>query len=304
MRFAAFVGVLLVAVPFDANAQTSPRDRALATELFQRGRDLLAQGRHAEACEALEASQELDPSGGTVLNLALCHELIGRTATAWSEFRAAVSFAKRDQRPDRLSFAEQHLAALEPRLVRLLVRVDAADKDLAVVRNGSPWPRAAWGAPVPIDPGHQVIEARGSAAAPFRTELDLVNEGEMREVRVPALVTPTASAPARGSVAVAAPAKTSPLVYGLGIGAVGATLVGAVAGIRAIQKRQDSDEIGCTAFECSRQAVRVNDDAKTAADVATVAFAVAIAAAGTAIVLAVIAPRSSHAAARGFEAHF
>ncbi|HMC95609.1 MAG TPA: hypothetical protein VKO16_12645, partial [Polyangia bacterium] len=61
-----------------ATAQTSADDQALATVLFEKGRQLISEGQVSQACPAFEESERLDPSGGTILNLALCHELEGR----------------------------------------------------------------------------------------------------------------------------------------------------------------------------------------------------------------------------------
>ena len=94
--------------------------------LFQQGRALMADGRIAEACQKLEESQRLDPAGGTILNLALCHEQEGRLARSWSEFKEAMVVAKRDGRRDRELEAANHVSALEPRLSRLTIVVPAA----------------------------------------------------------------------------------------------------------------------------------------------------------------------------------
>src|SRR5687767_9143297 len=68
----AFAGVPVVASAAPASAQT--HDAAAATQLFQEGRDLLKQGKHAAACAKLAESQRLDARVGTLLNLADCEE--------------------------------------------------------------------------------------------------------------------------------------------------------------------------------------------------------------------------------------
>ena len=81
-----------------AQAEPTADDKALATVLFQEGRALMSAGRIADACLKLEESERLDPSGGTLLNVALCHEQEGRLARSWSEFNDAAVVARRDGR--------------------------------------------------------------------------------------------------------------------------------------------------------------------------------------------------------------
>jgi hypothetical protein len=89
-----------------------------------------------------------------------------------------------------------------------------------------------------------------------------------------------------------APAHRTPrLVYGLGIGAVAASVVGTVAGVHAIAERRASTHL-CAAG-CDEEGVRFNDRAKTWADVSTVAFVVAGVATAAAIISAVVASGES-----------
>src|SRR5258708_23224077 len=104
-----------------ASAEPSAADKSLATQLFKEGRNLVDQGRVPEGCRKLEESQRLDPGGGTLLNVALCHEREGRTATAWVEFTEPPGLAKRDDRTQRLEFARAHPAALAPVLSRPVI---------------------------------------------------------------------------------------------------------------------------------------------------------------------------------------
>ena len=80
---------------------------------------LMAKEQYGEACPKLEESQRLQPAGGTQMFLALCHEGEGKTATAWTDFNAALSAARRDHRADREKVAREHLSALEPKLTAL-----------------------------------------------------------------------------------------------------------------------------------------------------------------------------------------
>src|SRR5262245_21968497 len=87
-----WTGVLLAALalfmPEVAKADEPPRTpvSADALDLFNQGKALFDQHKYEAACAKFEASYGIEAGGGTLLNLALCHEKVGRTATAWSEY--------------------------------------------------------------------------------------------------------------------------------------------------------------------------------------------------------------------------
>src|SRR5689334_3318487 len=159
LRSTAFVSTFVVAS--NAIAEPTAADKSLATQLFKEGRNLVDQGHVPEGCRKLEESQRLDPGGGTLLNVALCHEKEGRTATAWAEFTEALGLAKKDDRPQRIELAQSHITAIEPTLSHLVIQVPATSDlpDLEIKRDGSVIRRAAWGTAMPVDPGEHMIEA-------------------------------------------------------------------------------------------------------------------------------------------------
>ena len=62
---------------------------------------------------------------GTLLNLALCHEQIGKIASAWGEFRSVEQQARAAVPPNenRAKLAHDHAEALQPRLSRIKIIV-------------------------------------------------------------------------------------------------------------------------------------------------------------------------------------
>jgi tetratricopeptide (TPR) repeat protein len=301
---ACALGALLLLVSASASADRTPSDRALATQLFQEGRALVKQKKYAEACPKLEESQRLDPGGGTLLNLALCHEALGRTATAWAELSEAVSVARRDRRADREKIASEHMKALEPRLSVLTVVVDAATapKDLVLRRDGTEVARVVWGTPMPVDPGVHLVEASAPGFEPWSQSVELGPEADKQTLSIPALAAlpaspepapqpaplpppepvrpPASAAPAPAPLPPPAPAPTPsrvPAYLALGVGVAGVA-AGSYFGLRALSKRSDSD--AACAPRCTDEAVRLNDQAKTAADLSTIAFAIGAAGLG------------------------
>ena len=188
---ALLLGAILLLLNGRARAEYA-EDKALATTLFQEARALMAAQRFAEACPKLAESQRLDPSGGTLLNLALCHEQEGRFASSWSEFNEAAAVARRDSRRDREQEALVHVRALEPRLSRLTIVVPAATQvdGLRVERDGREIGRGAWATAMPIDGGAHTVRATATGRDPYTTTVVMGNEGDARTIEIPVLATP------------------------------------------------------------------------------------------------------------------
>src|SRR5262249_5643835 len=126
-------------------------EKAAAEALFEEGRRLVGQGAYGEACPKFADSQRLDPSPGTLLNLANCWEKLGRTASAWATYREAESAANAARRADYLAAAQRHAEALAPKLARLTVVVTKSVDGLKVKRDGVGVESAEWGVALPVD---------------------------------------------------------------------------------------------------------------------------------------------------------
>jgi hypothetical protein len=157
-RSAAIAFALALLVTSVARA-TSPADASAAQTLFDEARRLMAAGRHAEACPKFVESQRLDPGGGTLLNIAVCHAAEGKVATAIADYRRALEQALRDKRRDRERVARDAIAALEKNLPHLTIMVpaDARPEGLEVVLDDLPVLPSDWGRPLPVDPGPHTV---------------------------------------------------------------------------------------------------------------------------------------------------
>jgi hypothetical protein len=279
LGIAAGIGAACLLAPCAANAQ-SAADRSIAQSLFEQAKELMTAGKYAEACPKLEESQRLDPGGGTMLNLALCHESEGRIATAWSDFKEALSLARRDGRYEREQAAQEHLAALQPKLPRVTLSVEGAVAGEQVTVDGGLVHQAAWGLPTPFDPGSHQITVTAQGKKTWQSQFDLA-VGEQKTVTIPVLENDAQAgqAPAAQPAAAGAPpadanaeesAKkkrmTGFIVGGVGVVSLG---VGAVFGIQALSKRSQSDE-QCPNDQCTAEGVALNDEAKTAAWIANI----------------------------------
>jgi hypothetical protein len=188
--------VLLAATSISPVASGQVGDEAAARSLFDEGRKLLRAGDYAEACPKLEAAAQLHVSGGILLNLADCHEKVGRTASAWTEFGDAAAAAARINRKDQVAEARRRQAALEPKLTRLTVRVVHQQTGLVVKRDGVELAEAAWGSAIPVDPGTHAIQAEAPGRESWTTSVTVPTPGQTISVDVTELAeTPATPTP-------------------------------------------------------------------------------------------------------------
>lgn len=243
-----------------AAADGAGADQAMAQALFDEGRRLMDASDYARACPKFAESQRLDPGGGTILNLALCHEAEGKTASAWAEFNEALSQAIRDGRAEREARARESIARLAPRVSRLTVTVaDGMPPDLQVTVDGAPLGAASRGVAVPLDPGPHLVVATAMGKPTWTTTVTLGPLADARAVLVPRfqspLEAPTAATTGGGR-------RVAGLVLGgAGIAAIGA---GAAFGVFALSRRSESNA-DCPGGVCSQRAVDLNNQAITAA---------------------------------------
>lgn len=165
------VGLALVALlSWSRVASAAPEEQqAVAAALFDQGRDLMDAGKYDEACERLAESQKLDPAGGTLMNLAECRNLQGRTSSAFVLYGEALAFARRDRRDDRIEICQTALSQLRPRLAYVKIAVREPNTPGIVVRmNGVVVPALAWESELHVDPGVVVVRAE----APRRTPVE------------------------------------------------------------------------------------------------------------------------------------
>lgn len=148
--------------------------RRVADEFFTRGKQLGERGLIANACRCFDASNELAPGrGGTLLNLGLCHEAMGKYAAAYRELTLALAKAKLDKRADRESLAETHLAALRERFGWLSVTPPSKAPDgLMVTLDGETIERADW-RDFPTGPGAHTLRATAPGYAPEDVQVEV-----------------------------------------------------------------------------------------------------------------------------------
>jgi hypothetical protein len=239
----------LVASSIVAAATTARADSIqVAQETFERGRQLMAEKKFAEACAAFEQSQRLDPEFGTLYNLATCDEEIGKLATAWNLYREV---ARGDQNKTRRQVASDLAAKLAPRVPKLVVDVPSAPAGLVVTIDGTDSSRLV-GIEVRVDLGDHVVVATAPGFRERRETVRTAREGttdklslalERAEVAPPVASPAPRPAPPTTPVVIAPPtvrAAADPagndrvlagkvVVVGGGVVVAGGLVVGALA---------------------------------------------------------------------------
>lgn len=207
-RVAAPLALLLVVgTARTALAQTSAADKAAAQALFDEGKRLMDAGQVAQACPKFADSEKLDPGVGTLLNLGVCYEKNGQTASAWATYKEAASAAANAGEAAREKYARDHAAALEPALAKLTVAVTAPVEGLEVRRDGAPVAAASFGLPLPIDPGDHTVTASAPHYKPWSTTVNIAKSATA-SVQIPALEPAPETTPPPSPVPAPAPAPT------------------------------------------------------------------------------------------------
>ena len=311
--------------PATARAQSTPAAQTqaqnLAEQLFVTGKLLMQEKEYDRACPKFEESFRLDPTAtGTLLNLALCYEAVGRYASAWSRFREVAS-RSRGKREDRRKTAEEHAVAAQKQLSMLTLKVepDANVQGFVLRLDGEAIMSAAWGTEIPVDPGPRVVEAEAPGKVPWRTSVDVGVRRDRRTVTVtplrdaPPPPPPIAPVVPPSPVAAPAPAATQKVdvaaslaaadavasararrtvgftLAGLGLVGIGA---GAFFGALALKKNDQATSL-CPADRCRSQddastARTALDTARTDAAISNLTIAAGIAAASGGVLLVLL----------------
>lgn len=294
-------------------------DAAAAEVLFREGQELFDAGKAAEACPKFEASYALDEGLGTLTNLARCYETIGKTASAWAKWLDLKALATRAGHQDRAEIAATHIAALEPKLVRMTIEVPEPVAGLTVMRADLEVKPELYGVAVAVDPGVHRIAVRAPGHESWERDVTMTEGASPVVVVVPKL-TPLAPDPDPPPVPVPAPAMAPPhamppkepeaptpalaiaggVVAGLGV--VGWAIAGGLSAAAA-SSWSDADCQNGVCPTADQQAL--SEDANRQADVAT-GFVIAgsiLAAAGVTLVLVGVLDEE-HVGGRGLSLRF
>lgn len=281
--------VVLAALTGVAHAQ----DAAQAEKLFNDAKAAMAKGSIAEACDLFQASEKLDSSGATLMNLGDCREKNRQYASAWEAFIAVERKVRGDDRFGKMAeIATARAAALEPRLSYLTINVpdEVRVEGLTVLRDGAPIAEGAWNRALPIDGGEHTITGSAPGHEAWSTKVTVAAENERKAVEVPkfkAIRNPTGKTVIINRDRPSILTKRRKIAIGVAGAGVAFVVAGAVMGLRS-QRLDDQANTTCPATMCSLDdADRANElagDARTMAIGANVGFGLgAVAIAGGAV---------------------
>jgi tetratricopeptide (TPR) repeat protein len=306
LSIAALAVAALAASGGIAGAAPTRQEVMQAEKLFNEARALMAKSKFETACPKLEQSQQLDPAPSTKYQLAFCFENTGRPATALAYYLEVAALAKAGGFKDKEKIARGKAEALEPKVPRIILEVDAKNQvnGLAILRDGAPVAEDLWNKPILVDPGEYSIEASAPGKKPFKTSV--VVKGEGVKVTTPIVLADVEPFQTRDQEK--APAKGGSFggqrvaALGVALVGIGGVVVGSVVGLDAkstYDKAILDPKLCPTKKTCYPDGKRLVDEAKGGANIATVAFAAAGVALAGSVVLFLTAPSGGQAPASG-----
>lgn len=292
VQAAAFVAIIATASHVFAQGNTG--DSASAEALFETGKQLLDEGKVADACPKFEESLKLDDAIGTRFQLARCYEALGRSASAWTLYLDVAAKAKMSGQADRESFARGEAARLKPGLSKLTIVVppEVRVPGLEITRNGVAVGAGQWDLALPVDPGDIRITASAPGKKPWNGTVTVGTMGASETFELQALTDAPPEAGAFTDGGVTAPRGLSSLQWvGIGTGALGVVGLG-LGGIFAMNASDKHEQSGCVNGACrDASALSLNAEARSAGNVATVAVVAGGVLLATGVTLILVGPR-------------
>ncbi|MBA3393856.1 MAG: hypothetical protein H0T89_14505 [Deltaproteobacteria bacterium] len=276
--------LILLAVTLVASPAAADVDIAKADKLFAEGL-ALRESNLEQSCAKFNESLQYNPQAiGTLLNVALCDEKLGRIASAVVKFSEARDRAKEQQLADYIKAAEEHIASLTPELPYLQLKFGVAPiADTKILVNDQVVGMDRIGK-LAVDPGEVSITVSAPGRLPYQTTI-IVAKREMKDVEIPEL---------EKSVTV----KSSRRTIGLITTASGVAAIGAGVAIGLFARSSYNDAIKkCNQMtdppQCPSEAQTDTEKARTLGTVGTVVGVIGIAAASVGIYMWLRAPKDT-----------
>lgn len=166
---------------------------------FEEGKQAFKAGRFAEALAAYQTSLALEPSPNTRFQIAKCFVALGKTASAYLNFKRAAQEAQdRVNATQEKRYAATRQAALaeaetlQKKVPHLTLRTGTTPPEgFSITLDGNAVPPPAWGLALEVDPGEHTAVATGPRLQRFNQTFTL-SEGEQKQLDIPLTKLPTA----------------------------------------------------------------------------------------------------------------
>lgn len=311
-RSLVFGGVLL----FSASLRAEPDDatKNAARELAERGARAMAENDFAAAEDAYRRAYELVHAPTLSLRHARALSRAGRLVEAVEAYVRTTRFRLESDAPaafrDAVTEADSELAALRPRVPKLVVVVKGSGAVAEVTIDGKPLAKALIGAAAPIDPGKHEVVVRANGGESRSAVVEL-GEGEEQRLELELEAASAPAPPAPGAPSPAPPAEPRPGTseafnqrswawVALGVGVVGAG-VGVTTGVMATAKHSNAED-ACPAGKCASGSEGADDveSFRRLRTISTIGYVVGALGIGTGVTLWLTAPKTDSGAKVGF----
>lgn len=269
----------------------SPEEKAAAREAATAGIRAFQEADYDTALELLRKAEQIMHAPPHLIYIARAHTAKGEFVLAREALKTLVNEVLPPDAPTAFHDAQAAGRALEaeiePKIGRLLIRVEGVAGPISVRVDGKVVPEAILGAPYPVDPGIRTVVAE-CTGCPASEEFVTVGEGETQEVTLE--LTPPPPPPPEPAAPPPEPARAPPpppepveeprrtlspwVVGGFGTAAVGIVL-GSITGGLSLAKTSDAKSRYCDGSMCDAAAAPALDEANALANVSNVAFALA-----------------------------
>jgi hypothetical protein len=292
----ASAALVLTLAPRPARAN----DPVAADALFQAAKRLMGDKQFAEACPKFDASYKLDPTLGTLLNLADCYEKVGRIATAWSTWGEAMEKAQRDG-DKRAEFAKSRREALFPRLPKVVINVQNEVAGVQILWDGGKLEPAVFGIELPTDPAeHDLVVLRDDGVKLKEERVRIVAEGSKTELTLDLTeldkAKPRQKKKVDAPVVPPPPARTSQRIAGFVVGGLGAAAVltaGALEAVALVKRSEGNAPGACVNKFCTPAGLEAIASAQAFAEAGQWIGIGGIVAAAVGVTLLVTAPAAA-----------
>jgi hypothetical protein len=157
-----------------------------ADKLFEQGIKLRDTNLE-QSCEKFNESLKLNPQAiGTLMNVALCDEKLGHSASAHRLFSEALQRAKEGNLPDFIKEAQSHIDALAPELSKVTIHFATRLNGMKVLINNEVVPEEKLGGEFPVDPGELEVTVSAPGRISFETKI-MIGKKEIKAIEVPEL---------------------------------------------------------------------------------------------------------------------